>query len=124
MPSIFINYSNHPVEFWDNKQLLKAREMGDSLVDIPFPKVSPTMNHDEIVKFAESEVKRIKDATVVNFDNVTVHIMGEHTLVYNVIRLLKQQGVKCVASTTERVTEILPSGEKVSKFNFITFREY
>lgn len=123
MPSIFINYSNHPMELWDERQLLKAREMGDSLLDIPFPKVSPTMNHDEIVKFAESEVKRIKDATA-NFDNAIVHIMGEHTLVYNVIRLLQQEGVKCVASTTERVTEILPSGEKVSKFNFVTFREY
>ena len=123
MSVVFINYSNHPMEFWDDKQLLKALEMGDSLVDIPFPKVSPTMNHDEIIKFAESEVKRIKEIAT-NFDNATVHIMGEHTLVYNVIRLLKQQGVKCVASTTERVTELLPSGEKISKFNFIMFREY
>ena len=123
MSLVFVNYSNHPMELWDETQLLKAREMGDSLVDIPFPKVSPTMSHEEILMFAESEVKRIKDATV-NFDNVTVHIMGEHTLVYNVIRLLKPEGVKCVASTTERVTELLPSGEKISKFNFIMFREY
>lgn len=123
MSAVFINYSNHPMELWDERQLLKAGEMGDSLLDIPFPKVSPTMNHDEIVKFAESEVKRIKDATV-NFDNAIVHIMGEHTLVYNVIRLLKHDGIKCVASTTERVTELLPSGEKISKFNFIAFREY
>lgn len=123
MSVVFINYSNHPMELWDEMQLLKAREMGDSLVDIPFPKVSPTMSHEEILKFAESEVKRIKYATV-NFDKVIVHIMGEHTLVYNVIRLLKLEGVRCVASTTERVTEILPSGEKISKFNFITFREY
>ena len=111
------------MELWDEKQLLKAREMGDSLRDIPFPMVSPSWSHEEILKFAESEVKRIKDATV-NFDNAIVHIMGEHTLVYNVIRLLKLEGVKCVASTTERVTEILPSGEKISKFNFIAFREY
>lgn len=123
MLSIFVNYSNHPMELWNEKQLLKAREMGDSLVDIPFPKVSPTMCHEEILMFAESEVKRIKEVAT-NFDNTTVHIMGEHTLVYNVIRLLKQEGIKCVASTTERVTEILPSGEKISKFNFITFREY
>ena len=123
MSVVFINYSNHPMELWDETQLLKARELGDSLIDIPFPKVSPTMSHEEILMFAESEVKRIMDATE-NFDNAVVHIMGEHTLVYNVIRLLKLEGVKCVASTTERITEILPSGEKFSKFNFITFREY
>ena len=123
MSSVFINYSNHPMELWDERQLLKAQEMGDTLRDIPFPQVSPIWNHEEILMFAESEVKRIMDATE-NFDNAVVHIMGEHTLVYNVIRLLKLEGVKCVASTTERVTEILSSGEKVSKFNFISFREY
>lgn len=123
MPSIFINYTNHPIEFWDEKQLLKTRELGDSFIDIPFPKVSPTMSHQEILMLADSEINRIKEAAI-NFDNAIVHIMGEHTLVYNVIRLLKLEGVKCVASTTERVTEILPSGEKISKFNFIMFREY
>lgn len=123
MPSIFINYSNHPMQLWDEKQLLKTRELGDSFIDIPFPKVSPTMSHEEILMLADSEVHRIKKASI-NFDNAIVHIMGEHTLVFNVIRLLKLEGVKCVASTTERVTEILPSGEKISKFNFIMFREY
>lgn len=123
MKTGFINYSNHPIEYWDENQVERAREMGDSLVDLPFPKVPPTMSHEEILSFAELEVKKIKDS-MVNFDNATIHIMGEHTLVYNVIRLLKREGVKCVASTTERVTEILPSGEKISKFNFINFREY
>ena len=123
MKTVFINYSNHPLDLWGEKQLKEARELGATLLDIPFPQVSPIWSHEEILKFADSETNRIKEATV-NFDNAIVHIMGELTLIYNVIRKLKESGIKCVASTTERVTELLPSGEKISKFNFVTFREY
>ena len=39
------------------------------------------------------------------------------------VRELKRRGVRCVASTTERVvTEV--DGKKVSEFHFVQFREY
>ena len=50
--------------------------------------------------------------------------MGELTFCFSVVQQLKEKGVRCVASTTERVVEETDDNKKVSKFTFVQFREY
>ena len=56
-------------------------------------------------------------------DIKAVHIMGEMNFTYALVNKLKANGIKCVASTTKRET-VEENGVKISKFNFVRFREY
>ena len=50
--------------------------------------------------------------------------MGELTFCYYAIRLLKKAGIRCVASTTERIVEKSEDYQKLVRFSFVQFREY
>jgi hypothetical protein len=53
-----------------------------------------------------------------------VHIMGEMTLIFRIITLLKRSKIVYVASTSERNTIENEDGTKTILFEFIQFREY
>lgn len=117
---LFINFSNHPSSGWSKEQMAHATRCGD-VVDLPFPLVDPLMTSEQVQELAAQSVKTILDMG--NPAVLTVHAMGEMTLVYHVVNALKARGVRCVASTTERiVTEA--DGIKMSQFRFVTFRDY
>ena len=50
--------------------------------------------------------------------------MGELTFCFSVVQQLKEKGVHCVASTTERIVEETADNKKVTQFSFVQFREY
>ena len=52
-----------------------------------------------------------------------VHIMGEMNFTYSLVSKLKAHNIRCVASTTKRET-VEENDVKISKFNFVRFREY
>ena len=54
----------------------------------------------------------------------TVHIMGEMTFTFMVVTRLKELGIRCVASTTERKVTYDSDGVKQTEFQFVMFREY
>lgn len=119
-PLLFINFSNHPSSGWDEDQMAQAKRYGH-VVDLPFPQVDPMMASEQVRQLADQCVKDILEMG--DEAGMTVHVMGEMTLVYHVVTALKQHGVCCVASTTERIaTEA--NGTKVSEFRFVTFRDY
>ena len=117
---IFINLSNHPSSGWSGEQLSAARSFGE-IMDMAFPMVDPHDTADGISLLARECVEHILEQG--DPDSLTVHIMGEMTLTYSIVAALTRLGVRCVASTTERiVTEV--DGKKVSEFHFVQFREY
>ncbi|MBO7610438.1 MAG: hypothetical protein J6S96_09595 [Muribaculaceae bacterium] len=118
---MFINLSNHPASEWSDEQMLAAERYG-KVVDMPFPQVDSGASADEVEQIANDCVNRI--LAMGNAADITVHVMGEMTLVYNIVISLKRHGVRCVASTTERMATVLPDGTKQSKFHFAGFREY
>lgn len=118
---MLINITNHPYATWDEKQKTAAQVYGEC-VDMPFPNISPQMDEDGVNRIVESFVERIMKMAVV--DKLTVHVMGEFTFCYALIRKLHQAGVRCVASCTERDVTILENGSKQVKFHFTRFREY
>lgn len=117
---MLINLSNHPLGQWDEVQLAAARQYGE-IVEMPFPDIDPHCTEDDVLSKVEEYLERIE--CIATMDTV-VHVMGEMTFTYNMVSALKKRGIKCIASTTHRDTEIMPDGSKLSKFIFVKFREY
>ena len=121
VPNIFLNVSNHPLEQWSDEQRKAAQEYG-ILEEIPFPPVSPELTKSEMDPLVKSIYLQISDR--ISGKNATVHIMGEMTLTYALVKRLQAAGIKCVASTTERCVKEYDDGTKESVFKFVRFREY
>lgn len=120
--SMLINLSNHPSNRWQAEQIQAANALYGSVVDIPFPEVPPMATKEEVVRMAESCVKNIGQTAAPA--EATVHIMGEMTLTYAMVTLLKNMGYCCVASTTVREVFEEEPGKKTVLFKFTRFREY
>ena len=118
---MFINLSNHPSRYWDDKQREATRCYGD-IVDFPFPIVAPNADSRELQALAQNCVQKI--LSMGEADNITVHVMGEMTFTFAVVKRLKELGIRCVASTSERRTTYTADGVKMSEFSFVRFREY
>ena len=121
LPSLFINYSNHPSSNWSQKQLSAAKKLGE-IVDIPFRSVAPEADSAELERVAGEEFTKILDAA--DGKNAVVHLMGEMTLTYMLVRKLRASGIRCVASTTARRVVENADGTKTSDFDFVRFRDY
>ncbi len=118
---MLINFSNHPSRYWDDGQREASRCYG-SIVDLPFPVIAPSANSQELKALAQSCVQKI--LSMGEAENVTVHVMGEMTFTFMIVKKLKELGIKCIASTTERKTSYNSDGTKLSEFSFVKFREY
>ena len=118
---MFINLTNHPSSGWSEEQLRAAKQYGE-VVDFGFPDVKPDMTSEEVCLLAEKLVKEIM--LMSDGKTTSVHIMGEMTFTYAIVYRLKTLGVKCVASTTERLVKMMSDGKKISEFKFVQFREY
>lgn len=117
----FVNFSNHPTAKWGKKQLVAALQYGE-VADLPFPVVAPDAENQELQTLAQDCVQKILSMGDAN--SITVHIMGEMTFTFMVVTRLKELGIRCVASTTERKTTYNDDGTKLSEFSFVKFREY
>lgn len=122
LPKIFINYTNHPIAEWSDEQRSAAKKYAETLVDIPFIGIDPDKNEDDIEKIADSELKKI--LKVAEGHDATVHLMGEQTLSFSLIKKLQGLGVRCVASTTKREVKDLGDNKREVTFRFVKFREY
>jgi hypothetical protein len=116
---MLINLSNHPTTKWSTAQQSTAEYYyHHTIEDIPFPDINPEWNKDEIGRLATE----YRD-TILLKNPAAVHIMGEMTFTYALVTLLKDAGIKCIASTTDRIVEEV-DGKKVATFRFVQFREY
>lgn len=118
---MLINLSNHPSLYWDNRQMEAARCYGE-MVDIPFPVVAPDADGQGLQTLVQDCVQKILSMGDAN--SITVHIMGEMTFTFMVVTRLKELGIRCVASTTERKVTYTSDGVKQTEFSFVKFREY
>lgn len=118
---VFVNLSNHPSESWENCQIEAAKKYGN-IVDMNFPPIAPDSTEEDVHKLALQTADNI--ITQYGKASVTVHVMGEMTFAYDLINILKNHNIKCVASTTTRDTDDNKDGSKLSRFHFVKFREY
>ncbi len=113
---MLLNLSNHPSASWSPTQLAAA---GCKVEDLAFPQVAPDGDEAYIEQLVNDYYNKI-----ITFQGITaVHIMGEMNFCYKLITKLKAHNIRCLASTTKRET-VEENGVKISKFNFVRFREY
>ena len=117
---MFINLTNHPSKDWSAEQLEAALRYGE-IVDLPFPIIEPSFSKEEVLFLVKECSNTIMG--IMNGDTV-VHVMGEMTFTHNLVNALKDLGITCLASTTERNTIMTVDGKKISEFKFVQFREY
>jgi hypothetical protein len=119
---MLINLSNHPSTDWPSEQKTAAVEQFGEIRDLSFPDVNPDGDEEYIQALAAEYVKKITNCELLN-TNVSVHVMGEMTFTFAMVKALQQEGITCIASTTERVS-VEENGVKTSEFRFVRFRKY
>ena len=117
---MLLNLSNHYSTTWLSNQLECATQEFGMVIDMPFPSINPEWDFLLVSKLAVNYFEKI--ITMVPQPNA-VHVMGELTFTFNLVALLKASGITCIASTTNRVV-FEKNGQKLSRFEFIRFREY
>lgn len=118
---MLINLSNHPSSKWSKEQTAAAKRQFGKIVDLPFPAVSPEGDENYIADLADECCNKVME--LAGGEPAIVHLMGEMTLSFAIISRLKQSGVPCVASTTERLVKEY-DGHKDVVFQFVRFRNY
>lgn len=119
---MLINLSNHPLNTWPKAQSEEALSKFGEILDIPFPNIEPDWDEEKIAQLADQISSNIIHHH--GHEIAAVHVMGEFTLTYALVQRFKEKGYTCVASTSERIVEMLPDGSKNVKFEFCRFRRY
>lgn len=118
---MLLNLTNHPSEKWSQAQMDAAIKQFGGILDMPFPQIDPALSFEEVQVLAQEIFQEIVSQEL---PDISIHIMGEFTFCYCLIRKLENAGIPCFASTTSRSVEIKPDGSKSSVFNFFNFRPY
>lgn len=121
---MLLNLSNHPAGTWTAAQITAAnREFGE-IVDMPFPPVNPAASLEEIDLLAEQHFQEIlKHREAATGANLAIHLMGEQTFCFRLLKKLEAARIPTVASTNARKA-VSKDGVKTSVFEFISFRNY
>ncbi len=116
---MLLNLTNHPSANWPQKQKDVAINQYGEIVDLSFPQIDPHFTTNQVELLVEEYIIKIR-----KINPVAVHIMGEMTFTYRLVNRLKEIGIPCIASTTERKVTEDDNGNKTSQFKFVQFRSY
>ncbi len=120
--AFFLNITNHPKEYWSQKQILEAEQYG-TILDLPFPQIPASLDEGAIDLLVDQYYQKI-----MQYDNPTVLLQGEYVFCFRLATKLKQQKIVVLSACTERsaTEETDESGDsiKTSEFHFCRFREY
>lgn len=120
---MLINISNHPYSFWGEKQKRAAETYG-KCIDLTFPLIDPKGDEQYIDHLAGEYFNEIVRYRAEVNEEIVVHLMGEMTFVFSLLEKLKNEGIRCIASTTERISRYSDEGLKETQFAFVRFRNY
>lgn len=118
---MLINLSNHPYDTWGEEQKVAAAVYG-TVTDVLFPVVDEAADETYISSLAESYCSRISQMALP--DEATVHLMGELTFTFALLKRLQQSGYTCIAATSQRLVSVNEQGDKLVHFRFCRFRKY
>lgn len=118
---MLINLTNHSSSKWSVAQQEEASRLYGEVVDVEFPNISPSIDYEAVHSIAGRVLKEILECYG---KGVTIHVMGEMTFVYDFVSMARDEGIECVASTTERIVVENADGTKTSTFNFVRYRSY
>lgn len=119
---MFVNLSNHPIEYWEKEQKLAAQLYGE-LVDIKFPDLDPQWDTGEIVKCAKCYLSLCKEKIKDTKSSSAIHLAGETIFCFVLAQMLLKEGYVCLTSTSKR-NAVVKKGIKLSVYKFERFRKY
>jgi hypothetical protein len=116
---MLLNLSNHPSASWASDQRAAAEAAFGAVQDIAFPAIPPEWGQADVAALAQDYAGRC-----LALAPAAVHVMGELTFTLAFVALAASRGLRCVASTTERLVKDLPGGDRQVSFRFVRFRDY
>ena len=120
---MLINLTNHPSSRWSEKQKAAAEEEFGEIVDMPFPEIREEGCEWYVSDLADQYLRKILNMP--DASPFVVHLMGEQTFSYALLKRLRARGITCVASTTKRIVKEEEPGRKTEViFQFERFRRY
>jgi hypothetical protein len=120
---MLLNLSNHPSENWSKEQTELARKQFGKVVDMPFPHVPPDVDAEGVLALAEQYYQHIITRSLKQ-KRFAVHLMGELSFCFALVKMLQKQGIMVVCSTTQRTVLEEIDGKKTTQFKFHQFRVY
>lgn len=126
---MFINYTNHPSNYWSQEQKRAAGEYG-KIIDFRFPDISALDTEEDLDRLAVKEGERILAA--LGNEPAAVLCQGEFTFSYRMVNFFRQaagdgrQLVVLGAVSEREVQEVYQNGEtrKQTVFKFKGFRRF
>lgn len=120
---MFLNITNHPVSEWPQKQIDFVHEKYGEIVEIPYPQINPTWTNEDIRRAVTELADQIDE-----MHPSAILVMGEFSLIFQMIDCLLQRGHKVLTACSVRNTVVKsnPDGTrtKIAKYDFQCFREY
>ena len=123
---MLLNLSNHLVEKWSREQREAGEREFGKIIDLPFPHLDPSASLEAIRESVQQYVLKCSDKIAGDTmkEATAIHLMGEFTFTYQLLKEMEKRGILCVASTTERIVTDNPDGSKTTVFKFVQFRPY
>lgn len=120
MSKLFVNLSNMHTNKWPKDRLQGAIDLseGGEIINVAFPVLSAEATKEEVYEKSEAIVEK-----VMSYKPDIVFCMGEFSLCFRIVSLLKEKGIKVVTVCNERVISN-EDGKSISGFKFIQFREF
>ena len=126
---MFYNISNHPIysekTTWSAEQQAEAKRLGGTLIDVPFPTVTPDMSDEQLRSIAHEVARDLAGQTPYGDQRVAM-VAGEYATTILLIGELQAMGFTCLFGQSERIAEERIEDGKVvvvHKFVFRGFRE-
>lgn len=113
------NISNHMTLKWSPEMLDAAHKIGESIVDVPYPRI-PTDADDEEVRYIAAEFLGKLGIP----GGAPVYIQGEMSSLFAMVNMLQETGHDCYTATSERRVWEQEDGTTVRRFEFVRFRKY
>jgi hypothetical protein len=121
---MLLNLSNHPSAAWSAQQLLAAQQQFGEVIDFPFPNIEPALPAYQVQKMAKETAQFLQRFHIPQLEALTIHVMGEMTFTYHLVREFQKMNIPCVASTSNRTVLEEGDGKKTVQFEFVQFRRY
>jgi len=116
---MIVNLSNHPFSHWSPKQKDRAISQFGEVIDMSFPDILPEADEKWISELAGNFLEEI-----IRINPDAVHVQGEQTFTYAIVKLLQKKGIPCYASTTKRNVKSTGNGKTLRQFDFVQFRQF
>ena len=121
---MLINLSDYPSTEWTARQRENAKAAYSVIQDLPFPSIEPTWKEEQVLEVAMEYVTKCLDLLPPHKNKSAVLVNGESTFTVAFVTRMHQEGVPCLAATTEPYVERLRGGGEKTHHRFVRFRRY